>query len=104
MKRLILMVVAGCTLTACAKFSTVMVDGIYDVPIEIGEVRGETTYFVNAIYMKTKNRPAPSIQQDVYVKAIEKLSGCDVIPTSIRWKENEYTVSPIVMTANVACK
>ena len=90
------------TLSACADFKWVLVDGTYDVPIEVGEIRGETTYVVNAIYHETKNRPAPSIQQDVYVKAIEELSGCSVIPSSIRWKDG-VGVHPIIMTANVDC-
>jgi hypothetical protein len=90
------------TVAAC-DVPTIVVDGKYDVPVVKQHKNGEEVYQAVAIYYKTKNRPPQSIQQSVYIKAIEQYSGCEVIPESVRWVD-AGVASNAAMTASVDCE
>lgn len=92
----------GCTVPAPATYRQVIVDGQYDVTVGIQEIGGNTQYFVNGTSVWTQERPSWNDAQEVYVKAIEQVSGCKVNQEGIFW-DSMITTGPTVMRAYPEC-
>jgi len=80
----------------------VVVRDKYDVVVGKQPISGEDQYFVNGISLWTDKRPPMSLQQEIYIEAIELASNCNVIDSSIRW-EDAGILQNAIMRAAVKC-
>ena len=102
MKKLFVMLGIIALASCSVQTKEVLIDGKYDVLVGSEIKNEERVYFVTAISLGTRERPPLSQEQEVYVKAIERVAQCPVVPSSIRW-EDVGVASNAVMRATVSC-